>query len=110
MFAINTSVIYPTLQSKASNDDYAVGSSHPEKAASKEAFHLDHACQVAAQNAYLPGSYMAMVSTPGHSLEMILKTHHKEEFPMVNTKVKMCDPPLECPSFQSYPHLLFPSS
>ncbi len=87
MFAINASVIDPRVHSKASSDGYVAGSSHPEKPNSKKAFHLDLACQAAALRADLPGSYVAMLSAPGHSLEMILESQHREEFPIVNTKV-----------------------
>ena len=80
MFAINASTINPRARSRSTSNGFVP--SNP-----REALYLDTACQTAALRADLPGTYVAMVSTPGLSLNVILESHRREDLPIINTKV-----------------------
>lgn len=60
---------------------------HPANDVLNETLAVDTACQQEAVLAGLPGSYVALVSTPSRSLKHLLLYQYREGMPVVNTKV-----------------------
>lgn len=63
---------------------------HPANAVLNGTLAVDLACQKEAQLSGLPGTYVALVSSPRRSLKQLLQYQYRDSMPVVNTKVHMC--------------------
>ena len=63
---------------------------HPASAILNGTLSVDLACQKEAHLSGLPGTYVALVSSPRRSLKQLLQYQHRDSMPVVNTKVRIC--------------------